>query len=545
MLEEQIRKIVELRHDAPYAILGPHFSERERALTIRAFLPQAKRAYVLPDDGSGQREMQKLHPDGLFAARLPGITTLKYRLIAVDANGQTTTFHDPYAIHEPSFTRADGQAFQQGALEHLFTRLGAHPWVKAGVKGVNFMLWAPHASRVSVVGTFNQWDGRRHPLERHESGVWELFIPGLGVGDLYKYEIRNAEGAVFLKTDPLAFQTEAYPKTAALICDLPHSREWGDDSWMTQAAAAPAWRWPVTIHHVTLDDQANGGPDRVADYGQLQDIVLPYLLERGCNHVELSFWAHGETVASYYAPNPRYGRPEALMAFIDACHQRDIGVILDWIPPLIPREGQELTWFDGTRIYDADVPERPDLLAFELGRLEVRNFLAANALFWRQVYHVDALRTDARTFAARLQGQQAATPLRFLLRETAIAPTLTATDSATLKQGRHSDPHALLGPHPLAGEPGLSVVRALLPEAESPCLLPTDQPHLLYPLQWVQDDELFEAIVVAEATALRYQLGVTEQGRARVFADPYAFKFSNLGDQDCYLFAEGNHYRIW
>ena len=225
MLEEQIRKIVELRHDAPYAILGPHASEREPALTIRAFLPQAKRAYVLPDDGSGRREMQKLHPDGLFVTRLPGITMLEYQLIAVDADGQTTTFRDPYAIHEPSFTRADGQAFQQGALEYLFTRLGAHPQVKAGVKGVNFTLWAPHASRVSVVGTFNQWDGRQHPLERHESGVWELFIPDLGVGELYKYEIRNAEGAVFLKTDPLAFQTEVYPKTAALIRDLSHDYE--------------------------------------------------------------------------------------------------------------------------------------------------------------------------------------------------------------------------------------------------------------------------------------------------------------------------------
>ncbi|CDH46926.1 1,4-alpha-glucan branching enzyme GlgB (modular protein) [Candidatus Contendobacter odensis Run_B_J11] len=545
MLEEQIRKIVELRHDAPYAILGPHASEREPALTIRAFLPQAKRAYVLPDDGSGQREMQKLHPDGLFVTRLPGIATLEYRLIAVDANGQTTTFHDPYAIHEPSFTRADGQAFQQGALENLFTRMGAHPQVKASIKGVNFMLWAPHASRVSVVGTFNQWDGRQHPLERHESGVWELFIPDVGVGDLYKYEIRNAEGAVFLKTDPLAFQTEVYPKTAALIGDLPHRHQWSDTSWMARAVATPGWKQPVRIHPVTLGETASSGPERVTAYTQLQDIVLPYLLERGFNQVELSFWAPGETVTGYYAPNPRYGRPDELMAFIDACHQRDIGVILDWIPPLIPREGQELTWFDGTRTYDADVPGQPDMLAFDLGRPEVRNFLAANALFWRQVYHVDALRIDARTFAARLQGQSAATKLRFLLRETALAPTLTATDSTALKQGRHVDPHALLGPHPLAGEPGLSIVRALLPEAESPCLLPTDQPQLLYPLQWVPGDQLFETVVVAEPTALRYQLSVTEQGRARVFADPYAFKFSILGDQDCYLFAEGNHYRIF
>ncbi|MDS4019180.1 MAG: 1,4-alpha-glucan branching enzyme, partial [Candidatus Competibacter sp.] len=211
MLEENILKIIELRHDAPYAILGPHYIERERALVIRAFLPQAERAYVLPADGTGKREMERLHPDGLFAARFPGVRELEYRLVAVDASGQSITFHDPYAIHEPSFNGADSQAFRRGTLATLFLKLGAHPRVKEGIMGVNFMLWAPHASRVSVVGTFNQWDGRRHPMERHESGVWELFVPGLGLGELYKYEIRNAEGSVFLKTDPLAFHTEIYP----------------------------------------------------------------------------------------------------------------------------------------------------------------------------------------------------------------------------------------------------------------------------------------------------------------------------------------------
>ncbi len=545
MLEEQIQKIVELRHDTPYAILGPHYVERERALVIRAFLPWAERAYVLPVDGTSKREMQRSHPNGLFTARFPGVRELRYQLVAVDAGGPSVTFHDPYAIREPSFNSADGQAFRRGTLETLFTKLGAHPRVKEGVMGVNFTLWAPHASRVSVVGTFNQWDGRRHPMERHESGVWELFIPDLGLGELYKYEIRNAEGAVFLKTDPLAFQTEVYPKTAALTCDIQRRHEWGDGPWMARSVELPGWELPVAIHRVTLGETANAGPERVSSYGQLKEIVLPYLLERGFNHVELSFWAPDETIASYYAPNPRHGRPEELMAFIDVCHQRDIGVILDWIPPLLPREGQELSWFDGTRIYDADVPGQPTLLAFDLERPEVRNFLLANALFWRQVYHVDALRTDARTFAARLQGHGAVTKMRFLLRETAVTPTLDPTDSAVLTQGCHADPHALLGPHPLAGEPGLSVVRALLPDAESPCLLTTDQPQLLYPLQWVHGDELFEAFVAAEPAALRYQLSVTEQGRARVFADPYAFKFSILGDQDCYLFAEGNHYQIF
>jgi 1,4-alpha-glucan branching enzyme len=197
MLEEQIQKIIELRHDAPYAVLGPHYAERERALTIRAFLPQAERAYILPANGGARREMRKTHPEGLFAVQIPGVAKLEYRLVAVDAAGASATLQDPYAVHEPSFTRADGQALQRGALDALFAKLGAHPRVKEGVAGVNFTLWAPHASRVSVVGTFNQWDGRRHPMERHESGVWELFVPELGPGELYKYEVRNAEGATF------------------------------------------------------------------------------------------------------------------------------------------------------------------------------------------------------------------------------------------------------------------------------------------------------------------------------------------------------------
>ncbi|MDS4057724.1 MAG: alpha-amylase family glycosyl hydrolase, partial [Candidatus Contendobacter sp.] len=545
MLEEQIRKIIELRHDAPYAILGPHYVEGERALVIRAFLPWAERAYILPTDGASKREMQRLRSDGLFAARFPGVRELKYRLVALDAGGQSVTFHDPYAIHELSFSAADGRALRQGTLETLFTKLGAHPRMKEGVAGINFTLWAPHASRVSVVGTFNQWDGRRHPMERHESGVWELFIPDLGLGELYKYEIRNAEGAVFLKSDPLAFRAEVYPKTAAFTCDIQRCHDWGDGPWMARALETPGWELPVTPHRVVFDEAAEPGPERVVSYGQLRDRVLPYLLERKFTHVKLVFWAAGETVASYYAPNPRYGRPEELMAFIDACHRHDIGVVLDWIPPLIPREGQELSWFDGTRIYDRDAPGEPGMLAFALERPEVSNFLVANALFWRQVYHVDALRTDVRTYAARLGTVEGETGLRFLIRESAPRPTLAAAESHTLTQGRHADPHGLLGPHPLAGELGLSVVRALLPDAETPCLLPEGRSNLLYPLQPLYDGGLFEALVVANPDTLRYRLSAIERGQHHIFADPYAFKFSNLGDQDCYLFAGGNHYQIF
>ena len=541
MLDEHIRKIVELRHDTPHAILGPHYVEQERALVIRAFLPQAERVYLLPGDGAPKRELLRLNPDGLFAIRIPGIAKLAYRLMVVEPGGRTVTFSDPYAVREPSFAPADGRAFQRGALDALFAKLGAHPQAKEGVTGVNFALWAPNASRVSVVGPFNQWDGRRHPMRRHESGVWELFVPDIGPGELYKFEIRNAEGAVFLKPDPMAFETEVYPKTAALVRDIEHGHTWSDDLWMARSKAMPGWTLPVAVHRVTFGEDGDG-PERVAGYGQLSDSVLPHLLEGRFTHVELAFWEPDETVTSYYAPNPRHGRPEALMAFIDACHRREIGVILDWIPPLLPREGQELSWFDGTRIYDRDGPG--DRLAFDLERPEVRNILLANAQFWRRVYHVDALRTDVRTYAARLEGQPLAADVRFLLRESAVVPTLSPAESAPLMQGRHGDPHALLGPHPLM-EPGLCAVRALLPDARSPCLLRDDRPQLLYPLQQVHEGGLFETWLAADPSGLRYRLNATEHGRNHTFIDPYAATFSILGDQDCYLFAEGNHYRIF
>ncbi len=543
MLEESIQKIIELRHDTPYTILGPHYSEPARALFIHAFLPQAEQVYVL-SGANTKREMQRLYPEGFFSIRIPKVTTLDYRLMTVDADGHSLTFHDPYAMQPLSFTEANGQALQQGQLDTLFLKLGAHPQTKKGIKGVSFALWAPNASRVSVVGTFNQWDGRRHLMQRHDAGVWELFIPNISVGEIYKYEIRNADGAVFLKPDPLAFATEVYPKNAALVCDLQEQHSWQDTAWMAQSQTTPGWNLPFLVHRVGFGDTTEPHPGWVASYEQLSEIVLPHLLAGQFNYVELAFWGWGETVSSYYTPNPRYGRPEELLAFIDACHQQQIGVILDWIPPWLPIEGQELRWFDGTQIYEVDAADQPDCLVFDVERPEVRNFIQANACFWRQVYHIDALAVDVATYRTRLADSTLIGDVRILIRENEIEATLEADDSAALAEGRCTDPHALLGPHPL-DDTGLTILRALLPEAEVPCVLLPDQPHLLYPLQWTPDDQLFEAVIAANPTTLRYRLNATEYGYNHTFDDPYACTFSFLGDQDCYLFAEGNHYRIY
>lgn len=540
MLEENMRKILELRHDAPCSFLGAHYDQRDKALLIRAFLPGAKHAYVIPTKRGNQQAMSCQHPDGLFVLRLPGVTHLDYQLQMVDADGHIHTFHDPYAVQHPSFNEANAQALSAGTLPTLFNKLGAHSQKHGQLTGIRFSLWAPQASRVSVVGTFNQWDGRRHMMERLPGGVWELFIPDIGSGELYKYEIRNAEGAVFLKTDPLAFQAEAYPDTAAVVCDTQHAHAWDDGRWIAQSREAPHWQLPIAVQRVTL------GSGQLTSYAQLLETVLPELIAAQCSHVELNFWDADETVTSYFTPNPRYGHPSQLMAFIDACHRHAIAVILDWIPAHIPCTGQQLAWFDGTRLYDVDVPNQPGMLAFNLQRPEVCNFLTANAHFWRQVYHIDALRTEPRVLAARFASLDHLGGLRFLLREDHPQPTLVnASERDALLQGRHTQPHTLLGAHPLDHEPAFSVVRTLLPDAENPYVWPDQQHHLLYAMQPLYAGGLFETIVATAPEKLGYRIHAVEHGQAHTFLDPYATTFSILSDQDCHLFAEGNHYQIY
>ena len=272
-------------------------------------------------------------------------------------------------------------------------------------------------------------------------------MPDLGLGELYKYEIRNAEGAVFLKTDPLAFHTEVYPKTAAFAYDWQRCHDWSDAPWMARAMETSGWELPVAIHRVTLRESTAADPGQVATYGQLGTSSCP-----GCRNgvSAMSNWHSGPKAdgSRLFHPNPRWsarGADGFHRCLPPAGYRGDPGLI----PPRIPLEGQELSWFDGIADLRPRRCRRP--VGVRPERPEVRNFLLANALFWRQVYHVDALRTDARTFAERLQGQAAADGLRFLLREDEPRPTLTATECADLIAGCHTDPHALLGPHPLPG----------------------------------------------------------------------------------------------
>ncbi|HEU0078836.1 MAG TPA: 1,4-alpha-glucan branching protein GlgB, partial [Longimicrobiaceae bacterium] len=288
-----------------------------------------------------------------------------------------------------------------------YSVLGAHPCELDGVRGTRFAVWAPNARRVSVVGHFNGWDGRRHVMRSHPgSGVWEIFLPGVERGAVYKYEIRAPSGELLLKADPMAFAAEMRPDTASVVFGLDHPA-WEDGEWMRARAERNPCEGPMAVYEVHLGSWRRGEDDRVPGYRETAHRLADYVCEMGFTHVELLPVAEhpydpswGYQVTGYYAPTSRYGTPDDFRYFVDHLHRRGIGVILDWVPAHVPRDAHALRLFDGTPLYEHADPrqgEHPDwgTMVFNFGRNEVRNFLVANALYWLEEFHVDGLRVDA------------------------------------------------------------------------------------------------------------------------------------------------------
>jgi 1,4-alpha-glucan branching enzyme len=354
--------------------------------------------------------MRQIHPQGLFEAEIPGQTCLEagqYQLRFENYHGKLETMHDPYAF-PPMLTDYDIYLMGQGQHWRSYERLGAHLRTVDGVTGVNFAVWAPNAEGVSVVGDFNAWDGRRHPMKKHvPSGIWELFIPELKAGEKYKYRVQHA-GHGTDKCDPYGFAAEQPPRTASVVADL-SNYTWNDESWLKTRLETNPLERPISIYEVHLGSwkRHGTGPTDWLDYRTLAVELVKYCKEMGYTHVELlpvsehpftGSW--GYQTVGYYAATSRYGTPEDFMYFVDYCHQNDIGVILDWVPAHFPRDDHGLRRFDGTALYEHADPrqgEHPDwgTLIFNYGRNEVRNFLLANALFWIEKYHIDGLRVDA------------------------------------------------------------------------------------------------------------------------------------------------------
>jgi len=408
----EITAIVGGQHGDSFAVLGPHrVKARGRsAIAVRAFLPGATVAQVVPH-GEAPREMEQVHPDGFFEALFPKVQQpFPYRLRVVDADGQIAEIQDPYRF-PPVLSDYDLHLLGEGTHYGAHERLGSHQREVDDVAGVAFAVWAPNARRVSVVGDFDQWDGRKHPMRLHPGhGIWEIFIPGIGPGARYKFEILSAGGELLpLKTDPYAFAFEPEtPRTASVVWSL-DGYAWDDAAWMSERKRRQATDSPIAIYEVHLGSwmRVSEEDNRFLGYRELAERLAPYVSDMGYTHVELMpvaehpfYGSWGYQILGYFAPTRRYGPPEDFMYFVDCLHRHGIGVILDWVPAHFPRDTHGLALFDGTHLYEHADPrqgEHPEwgTLVFNHGRNEVANFLIGNALFWLDRYHVDGLRVDA------------------------------------------------------------------------------------------------------------------------------------------------------
>ncbi len=399
-------------HNAPHNILGLHTFGKGQVIT--AYRPEAKRILVTDAKGRKEIELQEVEPGcGFFGYYVENIKyDLDYLLHIHYGEGDVVVTHDPYAF-EPQISSDDLYVFAEGNHYEIYRKLGAHPMTIHGVKGTYFAVWAPHARAVSVVGSFNMWDSRLHPMRTLEvSGVYELFIPGVEPGAVYKYQILTRKGETLMKADPYANCAELRPDNASVVADLTKYK-WNDTKWMAareKETRQALRKKPMAIYEMHLGSwrkKDDGTEDGFYNYRELAPIVADYVLEMGYTHIELMGIAEhpfdgswGYQVTGYYAPTRRYGTPEDFMYFVDYMHEKGIHVILDWVPAHFPKDEHGLGNFDGQPLYEHPDKRRGEhphwgTYIFNYGKKEVENFLLANALFWLKEFHVDGLRVDA------------------------------------------------------------------------------------------------------------------------------------------------------
>ncbi|HLK01233.1 MAG TPA: 1,4-alpha-glucan branching protein GlgB [Streptosporangiaceae bacterium] len=391
----EIDRVVRGEHHDPHSILGAH--PDGPGLTIRVLRPQATAVTAILDDGR-RVPMEHVH-QGVFAAAVTGQVAPRYRIEAA-YDGQTSVADDPYRFL-PTLGELDLHLIGEGRHEQLWQVLGSHVRVVDGVTGVAFAVWAPNARGIRVAADFNFWDGAAYPMRSlGGSGVWELFVPGVGAGTRYKYQIRGRDGTWREKADPMARATEVPPATASVVFESRY--DWDDAAWLAERAGKQPVHEPMSIYEVHLASWRPG-----LSYRDLAVELTKYVLDMGFTHVEFLPAAEhpfggswGYQVTSYYAPTSRFGTPDDFRYLVDALHQAGIGVFLDWVPAHFPRDEWALASFDGTALYEHADPRRgahPDwgTLIFDYGRNEVRNFLVANAVFWLEEFHIDGLRVDA------------------------------------------------------------------------------------------------------------------------------------------------------
>ncbi len=400
---DEVEAILRGQHGDPFRVLGMFATGG--VVIVNVFAPDAAEVTLLDAKGAVCAELDRVHPEGFFHARLGRKRKpFAYRL-RCRSRGQDWERDDPYRFG-PVLGELDEHLMAEGRHEELYRKLGAHPITHEGVEGCAFAVWAPNARRVSVVGDFNAWDGRRNPMrQRGQTGIWELFLPGVGRGALYKFEILGPEGQLLpLKADPVAFRAEPAPATASVVEGLVR-HDWTDAGWV--AARGDLRDRPVSIYEVHLGSWRRAEDGEFLGYREIGDHLIPYVTDMGFTHVELlpvsehpfsGSW--GYQPVGLFAPTSRFGSPADFAALVDRLHGAGIGVIVDWVPAHFPSDPHGLARFDGTALYEHEDPRLGfhkdwNTLIYNFGRREVANFLRANALYWLDEFHIDALRVDA------------------------------------------------------------------------------------------------------------------------------------------------------
>ena len=401
---DDLHRLLSLRHSDPHSVLGAHLVDG--GVVVRAFRPSADKVELV----IGKRKpvnMEKVHDAGLFAAFVRGADTVPTYRLQVHYGDSAFTQRDPYSFL-PTVGDLDLHLFGEGTHELIYEKLGSHYRKVGRVNGVSFVVWAPQAEGVSVVGNFNSWDGRLHQMRMlGSSGVWEIFIPDLQPGEIYKYEIRGPYRLPFLKADPYANYTEIPPATSSVVFSSTY--KFNDAKWLKRRAEQQHFRRPLSIYEVHFGSWRRVAEEnnRPLTYREMAPVLGDYVKQMGFTHVEfLPLKEHpygpswGYQVSNYFAPSARYGTPDDFRYLVDYLHQHDIGVIMDWVPAHFPKDAFALGRFDGSALYEHLDPrkgEHPDwgTYIFNYGRNEVRNFLISNALYWFKEFHLDGLRVDA------------------------------------------------------------------------------------------------------------------------------------------------------
>ncbi len=407
-INSEIDRVLDSDHHDPFQVLGMHFIEdKPKAVLVRTFQPHAESVQIVI--GDTRSYLYKMRQEGLFEIVLHEFSEpFTYQIEAKYYNGTSHVFDDPYRFL-PQLSELDRYLFNSGTHYQLYNKLGAHPIIIDNIKGTIFRVWAPSARRISVIGDFNAWDGRVHQMRSlGESGIWELFIPGIIENELYKFEIKTQYKDILTKSDPFQFYGELRPKTASIVRSL-DKYSWNDQEWFKKRSECKPYDTPISTYEVHLGSWQRdpADPERFLTYREVADRLIPYVKDLGFTHIELmpimehpldESW--GYQVTANYSVTSRYGTPEEFMYFVDQCHQNNIGVILDWVPAHFPTDAHSLARFDGTALYEHEDPRQGahaewGTLVYNYGRKEVSNYLIANALFWFDKYHIDGVRVDA------------------------------------------------------------------------------------------------------------------------------------------------------